>query len=104
MTEEMKIFLTNQKYFATMGITRHQTKQRQPFNTDNLLSSFKFCLCVTLLVNFLACEANTFKEYTESIYFTSATISIANIFFVFVWNMDDFFDFCDGWEKCAEQS
>lgn len=52
----MKIFETNLKYFATLGITRHQAMQHLPFNTENLLRFFNHCLCVSLCIGYLLCE------------------------------------------------
>lgn len=102
--KKMKIFVSNQECLAKMGVTRDQSVQSRSFNMDVAWQLLKFCICVISMVHFLAFEASGFREYTESIYFTSATISIAYIFLVFVWNMTDFFNFIDGWEKCAEQS
>lgn len=100
----MKIFRTNQKYFATFGICRHQAIQRQSFNGKKLLPSFMCCLSLFSYGGFLICEANNFEDYIVSIYLTSAAIAITIIFLSFIWNKDDFFNFVDGWEKCIEQS
>lgn len=100
----MKIFETNLKYFATLGITRHQAMQRQPFNTENVLQFFNHCLCVSLCIGNLLCEANSFREYTDSIYFISSAISVAAMFLQFVWNMKFFFEFIDGLKKCIKES
>lgn len=100
----MKILESNQEYFKTVGITRHQAMQWQPFNMKNLLEFLAFCLCAVPSVGFLAFEANTFDEYTESVYFLSANILVAIIFLMFILTMADFFAFIDGWEQCAMQS
>lgn len=103
--KKMKILKESQKYFATMGITRHQAMQcQQPFNAKNSQQLVKFCLFVIPFGGFLIFEANSFKEYTESICFTSAIIVIAIIFLAFIWNMRNFFNFVDGWEECVKQS
>lgn len=98
----MKIFIPNQKYFALLGISRQQSMQ--PFNAKNLLSFLILFLLVILCGGFLVCDANNLNEYTESIYITSVTITIATIFLTFIWNMNEFFNFIDEWEKIVEQS
>lgn len=100
----MKILEPNQAYFGTVGITRHQSMQWQPFNAKNLLESLKFCSSVVSSVGFLVYEANTFNEYTESVYCLSADIVVVIIFLMFIWSSEDFFAFIDGWEECALQS
>lgn len=102
--KKIKILVSNQEYFATLGINRHQSVQHQPFNVKNLLPSLKFSVCVILCGGFLINEANSFIEYTESVYFTSATIAVAIIFLTFVWNMENYFNFIDGWERCVEKN
>lgn len=102
--KKMKIFKSNQKYFATLGITRHQAAQRQPFNAKHLRSFLVFILFVISLSKHLFCEANNFKEYTESAYFTSTSIVTATIFLMFIWRMKFFFNFIDDWEKCVKES
>lgn len=99
----MKILISNQEYLATVGITRHHAMQHQPFNTHNLLSSLEFCLCAISFGAFLIFEANNFREYIESIYFTSAFVAIAATFLSFIWNIESFFHFIDHWEKYAEK-
>lgn len=100
----MKIFKSNQKYFARLGITQYQAMQHQPFNAKNLSGFIFMCFGVILFVGFLLNEANNSREYTESIYFTSAAIALTIGFFEFTWNMKHFFNLVDGWENCVEQS
>lgn len=100
----MKIFTSNQEYFAALGITRYQVMQYQSFNARKLRSFRIFILIFSFFAKHLFCEANNFREYTKSIYFTSASIAVTIIFLVFIWNIKDFFNFVDGWEKCVEQS
>lgn len=100
----MKIFISNQKYLATLGITRDQAMQCQPFNARIFLSFLILSLPVISHGGYLFCVANSSKEYTESVYMTTAFICIATDFLAFTWNTKDFFDFVDGWEKCVEQS
>lgn len=100
----MEIFKSHQDYFVTLGITRHQAEQGQRFNVKILQSFLVLILLVSLFVGFLFCEANSFKAYIGSIYFTSASITIAFIFVSFIWNVKYFFAFIDGWEKYVEQS
>lgn len=102
--KKVKIFLPNQKYFATFGICRHQANQSQSFNVKNLLPSIIFGLAVICCSGFPIYEANNFNEYTQSIYITSATIAATIIFILFISNVKDYFNFIDGWEECVQQS
>lgn len=101
---KMEIFKTNVKYFATLGVTRHQAMQRQPFNAKIILQILKFCLCVILCGGFLIFKASNFQEYTTSILFTSACIAISIAFVAFARNMKYFFNFIDGWTIRTEES
>lgn len=100
----MDIFGTNLEYFATLGLTRHQAVQRQPFNAKILLQVLKFCGCLILSAGFLIFEANNFQEYAESIYFTSACACYPIAFVVFAQNFRYIFSFIDGWKVCIEES
>lgn len=100
----MKILISNQEYFATLGISRHHAVQCQRFNAKALLNLLVFGLGVISCNGFLCYEAKIFKDYTESIYFTSANLATATIFLIIIWNKEKFFDFVDGWEKCVEES
>lgn len=104
LLRKMKIFTSNQNHLATLGITRDQAIQCQPFNARIFLSFLILSLPVISHGGYLFCVANSSKEYTESVYMTTAFICIATDFLVFTWNAKDFFDFVDGCEECIEQS
>lgn len=100
----MDIFKANLKYLASVGITPNHAMQRQLFSTKFLLQLLKFCLCIIFCGGFLVYKASNLKEYTESIYFTSACIANAVAFVAFAANMRYFFNFMDGWTICTEGS
>lgn len=102
--KNIEILISNQAYFAAMGITRHQALQRQPFNADNLRASLKLCLCAIACVEFIIFDATNFQEYAESVYVISVVITMFGAFISLIVNMKDLFGFIDGWEKCVEQS
>lgn len=62
------------------------------------------CLSVVSYGGFLIFEADSFREYIESVYFTSVIVAVTVIFLTFVWNMNNFFKFVDEWEECVAQS
>lgn len=63
-----------------MGIGPNQHQ----FNRKSLETFFMYGLSSTLCGAFLICDANSFREYTDSIYMTSLTIAIAINFANFV--------------------
>lgn len=101
---KMEIFKSNQKFLVTLGITRHQAMQTQPFNAKISLQLFIFCLPVISFSGYFIFEANSFKEYTESIYFISAVAGVGLKFLMFALNSEQFFNFVDSWGKCTEES
>lgn len=100
--KKMEIFVSNQVYFATLGIVRHQTTVS--FNARILSSCLIMCLSLVSYGGFLIFVANNFKQYTESIYFTSVIASVTVIFLTFVWNIKNFFSFVDEWKDFVAQS
>lgn len=100
----MKILKTNVEYYATMGLTRNQAMQRQPFNATILLQLLKFFVCFILCGGYLIFEASDSKEYAVSIYFTSTCIVLGINFVNIARNIEYFFNFVDGSTKCLKES
>lgn len=63
-----------------------------------------FVLMISFYVAFLLKIANTFKEYTYSIYFTSSISIITFSFMVFVFKMKKIFELIDRSEIYIEKS
>lgn len=98
--EMMKIFQSTKQFLANVGIA----PDSRPFNLRNSLTLLVFGITVILVSSFLFCEANTFKEYTESIYMTSVSWAIFITFLSVIWKKEYIFLFTDQWEKIAETS
>lgn len=91
VVNKMKIFQVTLEYFAILGIT----SQSRPINVRNLMTIIAFAIMVHLLGAYLLCVAANFKEYTESIYITSAVIALFIIFLSVIWNKENIFQFID---------
>lgn len=97
----MKIFQSTKKYLAIVGIV---AQSRRPFNMRTLATLSGFAIMIILICTFLFCEANSFKDYTESIYMSSVSIAIFSTFSFVIWKRENIFQFIDCWEKIAEAS
>lgn len=97
---KMKIFQTTLKFFEYLGID----SQSRRFNERNLLNISVFGIMVILCCAYLFCEADNLKDYTESIYISSATITALLSFLVFIWRKENIFKFINSWEEVTEKS
>lgn len=98
----MKLFQIIQSKFAVLGITQTQSIQKQPFNQKILLAYFIYCFGWISSAVFLFQRANTFEEYTNNIYVTSATAIIIFCFTVVVLKMSKLFGLIEKCEKITE--
>lgn len=96
----MKIFQSTMKFLAVLGLTA----ESRPFNMRNLLSLIVFEVLVLSCLAFLFFEAKTFRDYTESIYFSSTAILMFLISLTFIWKKDNIFKFIDKWQEISEAS
>lgn len=95
---KMKLFEIVRRNFAILGISPH----KHPFNRNSLETFFICGLSCILCGVFLICNANTFREYTESIYMTTMQMVIASIFTIVVVKTSKLFQFVDDFEKYIE--
>lgn len=95
---------TVQKYFAMLGISASQSIQKHPFNIQNLAVSCVFGITIIDGTIYIFHVADTFKEYTEAVYFTSTTAINASIFASFVWKMSKMFESVDYLEDIIQKS
>lgn len=101
----MKLFQSVQKNFAVLGIIRpSQPIQTQyHFNKKILKISLWFCLEFILNGTFLAFVACTFREYTHTIYTTSASIMVIIYYAILVFKTAKLFELIDNFEKVFEK-
>lgn len=97
---KMKIFQRVQVNLASLGYRRNQS----PFNTTQLWISIRFFLNLALLFAYLVCEANTPKEYVDTIFMTTGVfvINIARVSTLF--KNAAIFDLIDKLEKILNGS
>lgn len=100
----MKSFQSAVEYLASLGITQSQAMQSNPFNVKNIVHMLLFGITAYLCGAFLIYTANSFKDYTESIYISSVTMLVFVVFVILIWKMENVFKFIETWKKTSEQS
>lgn len=73
----MKLFMTIKRNYHVLGINSKQSIQAHPFNKRIVLGSITICLNIISHGVFLSEVANSFMEYTKSIYMFSAAVLVA---------------------------
>lgn len=96
----MKILQTVQKKYAILGICSNQSK----CNRKSVLMCLIYSLGCTLSALFLFYEANSFQEYTNNIYITSALAMCVTFFAIVVVKMRKLFEMIDNMEKSIDES
>ena len=100
----MILFDTVKSHFTVMGVNSVQAKRKNPLNFKNVTVILMTSIEGTLSGIFVFCEANSFREYVESI-FVFSTIFIVNIVFLhFIWNMSKVFELMNNIEKTVNKS
>lgn len=100
----MKILRIAKKKLAILGITLNQSLESHPFNRKISMGSFIFGFSIFSHFAFLLHLADTFMEYTESVYMTCTTISIAVSFLSTIFQMRKSFEIIVGLEKIVKMS
>lgn len=95
----MKLFETFQKNFAIIGIAPNA--YRLNLGKKCFTSLVIWSSCILNLIFFIH-EANTFIEYTTSIYLGTAFTVIAICFARIIFQTQNIFKFIDGCEKVIE--
>lgn len=100
----MKIFKSIRYHFKILGITVNQTRERSSINMKHL---FVFFILVVSIVSQIICIkslAETFEEYTDSIY-GMFTLTMTGIEFgIHIWKMERIFKFIENFERLIESS
>lgn len=99
----MKLFRIIQKNFAILGITSAQSIQKHPFNRQIVLLYSIYGSTWISSVLFLFQKANTFEEYTNNIYITSAAAIVMFSFTIIVFKMSKLFEFVNNLGESVER-
>lgn len=96
----MKILQITQKGIAVGGIKSDEHR----FNRKTSLVFFVFALCITSQCIFIVRSTNNFIEYTDCVYKTGTTISVAVCYTSLVFYKKKLFSFISDIEKIANKS
>lgn len=88
-----QIFYTIQKNFEILGISANQSLQKCPLNERILLGFVLLAMCLFSFLLYVFNEANSFMEYTQSVYLTGAVVLISFTNVIVVIQMKKLFDF-----------
>lgn len=91
----MEPFQSVEKTMTTLGINRN----RYAFIDRVLIAFYVFCSSSILSCVFFFAEAESFREYTDSIYTLTADIAVTFCFAYIVMNMDQLFQYIDDSRK-----
>lgn len=100
----MKLFQIIRKKFAVLGISPANSIQKYPLNPKLVLVYFIYGATWSSSALFLYRKANTFEEYTNNIYVTSATAMIIITYTVVVTKMSKFFTYINNYGQTVERS
>lgn len=103
-SKKLRILQTLQQKFAILGICPIETKQACNSRNKLLIGFCIFGISSISHCVFLFGVANTFEEYTNSIYMTTMTISIAAVYLIVVWKMENLFQFIENCEQIIDKS
>lgn len=87
--------------YAVLGIDSNDSSA---FNFRSVLATVIFCLCVFTTSAFLFNQAETFGEYMDSVYITSATVIDTFTYFSFLWRLSKFSTFVNSLEETFTES
>lgn len=90
---EMKSFKMVQKKFALLGITPELALQPYPFNLRVMMALSAIATGVTFVGIYVANEANTFGEYTQSVFVAAAGCLVLFLLMILVFKVEKIFEF-----------
>lgn len=99
----MKILLTAIQNFSALGVNLQQANRNHPFNCQSVLAFLVLSLSIISCGMFFFRLANTFIEYTYSIYGFSSMIVATAILLVILLKMRQFFETLDALEKAINK-
>ena len=89
--------------FIQMGFIPNESIPIRSLNVTKLLS-FVVLFMATTFECVLLKRSNTFEQYAESIYVTSATIMFASIYTATTFKIPSFFKFINNYQKLVDAS
>lgn len=96
----MKYFQSAQKLLAIVGIS----PTRKPFNQRALMVSLLYALNSVLICAYFGWEANSFREYVDATYASTASISMNIYFAIMVYQKENIFNLIETMDEIAERS
>lgn len=98
------IFDSIKSNFAIVGANSLQSNGQNPFNLKNVMIILIINVQATLCGIFVFYEANSFREYVESVFAFSTVIVIHIVFPVFIWKIPKMFELMNNIEKIVNKS
>lgn len=96
---KIKIFHTIKKDLSVIGII-----ERRPMNANILLSSLMLASAIAIELIYIFKEAETFFQYTQSIYMCSAFILAFSSLMIMVLHLNELFKIINDFECVANTS
>lgn len=100
----MKILQLTKDIFAIFGIIPHKFIFRRPFNESGYLMLFLHGLSIALHCLFIVRIANTFAEYANAAFMTTAVISACSVYVVCLWRRGEIFTHMQCHQKTINKS
>lgn len=85
----IKIFQAIQKNFSAIGIAPNSVKQLRPFNVKILINLLTLCVAFIGMLLYIVIEANTFLQFTQSVYMCSTFVIVACAFLVLIFKLNE---------------
>lgn len=89
--------------FTSVGIASNQSTIKWHINRRVIVVYSIYGCALTMSAAYLYYDANTFEEYTNNIYITTAFSVIIFIFTIFVLNMTKLFELVDNFGQLVER-
>lgn len=102
--KKLKIFQLIKRNFAILGISSNSLNKKYLLNKNVLTASLFYGLNFTLNAIFLFCKANNFQEYTDSIYVTTAVLTIFVCYVITIFKVTNIFEFIEHCETIVDES
>lgn len=99
----MKILQSAERSFLNLGVDRQQLMKNHPFNCRNVFAILVLSLSVISCGTYLFRVANTFEEYTYSIYAFLTMLLPLTVLLIVVFNMQEYFDGLNAVEKTVNE-
>lgn len=103
-TNNMKILQLTVRSCATLGYGPHQsTTQKYPINIKTVQAFFIICLALIFSCAYYFFEANTFDEYTLSVFVSATLMLVLVVHVILVWKNQPICELLDSFEKTVNE-